>query len=1183
MRKFAVICAALSVGLTAMAQLSPEEALRQAAKHEKEGAFRRARAIYESFLKDHPGHIQALNVKYRLGICHDNIGETDKAVATFKEVMAAGKQRHFKHRSETAIKLAKLLGASDKHQEAVELLTAQLKEGAGLYEDEAQNLCGGYQAILGNFDEAAVMFNILQNKRGSPLAKEAAYKLAIVWMKSGKTDMAKHAVEQFASRYPAHPKTVELFCRIARHYFENKKYKSALGVCTQVKDRYSRRPEAMEAAFIIALCYREAGKIEAAIKAFDIAAKMPQAMHNTVLATEAYFEIAQLMRKNLHREQDAMEYYSRAATKARNPVTKRQKKILEYCLFNLAEYNFRKENWSSALDLYMQLRKAGSELNVLSRILHCQSKMDQYGAAALFGDDDEEIKFIKARIAANPGTLIALQAEVFLLDKRLENETLSERATGDWAKLSQIIKEFGALLKKYPANIVKQQSLDAYIMMRMAYAYGAASEERLGQTAAAGYWTKGLGLYEKALTAAPDSLFLVEMLEGVAVLGQKTGNNRKAFDAYKRLYQITGKEAAKKFDPNKPETAANKDEEPGHESFRYIRGLATIADTTDMVEEAIATVKDIIARNPPESEDAREARFYLAELYYMKRRYSDAAREYKTFIRQYGPPLDSNGDVIKAKKPKGKADRRGRGKKPSGPPKTDPIMAKVYECGVRIAHCWYSQGHTKNMLKAYEWIIKNQSEGRNHYLGEAHYVTVLNMTKGKDNNTSEKKKEQAEAFWKRVVNPSMDWGAEEFNRGFHYWIKHPEAVPYVKTAILKSGELYGAQGRHAIAAQIFKQYLRIYSPEEMISGGGKRGSKQPRFPRDEMYDIASYAAGREFIQAGDFASMAEIYRPYIDGLRGVTYRPSILMLLGHYGTEGEMYKDAREAYAALLDEYGPPNPVNKKTGLPEPVKKEARLRQKSSWNGIRMQPPAKWDPGRIRYSLGYLYWKKEDWRMCRTTLYPFLTDAGLKGNESRPEALFMLGRSCYKLKDARKGTEVLGSLLYQYPKFKGNEEAFIDVMGACVKFSDWKRLDRYYALFVQRHPQSLRRPYADFYDALGKVRRGQKKEGLSKLRSVARAETYEDLKADAFYEVAVQVSGDKKTALKLLERSIEYYPRANSLLEAGRCAVDLQQWEQARTYLDRCIREFPRSEEKVLREARVLLARVSEAEAGKRR
>ena len=1175
MRKLALICTVLAVGITAMAQLSPEEALRQAAKHEKEGAFRRARTIYESFLKDHPGHIQSLNVKYRLGICHDNIGATDKAIGTFKEVAAAGKDRHFKHRAETVVKLAKLLGASDKHKEAVEYLTALLKEGAELYEDEAQNLCGGYQAILGNFDEAAVMFNILQNKRGSPLAKEAAYKLAIVWMKSGKTDMAKHAVEQFAARYPAHPKTVELFCRIARHYFEGKKYKSALGVCTQVKDRYKMRPEAMEAAFIIALCYREAGKIEEAIKAFETAARMPQAKHNTVLATEAYFEVAQLLRKNLKREQDAMEYYSRAATKARNPVTKRQKKILEYCLFNLAEYNFRKENWSSALDLYMQLRKAGSELNVLSRILHCQSKMDQYGAAALFGDDDEEIKFIKARIAANPGTLVALQAEIFLLDKRLERETLSERATGDWARLSAIITEFQALLKKYPEAILKQQALDAYIMMRMAHAYGAASEERLGKTAAAQKWATGLGFYEKALVQAPDSLFLVEMLEGIAVLGQKTGKSRKAFDAYKRLYQITGKEAAKKFDPNRPQTAAKKGEEPGHESFRYIRGLATIADTTDMVEEAIATVKDIIARNPPESVDAREARFYLGELYYMKRRYSDAAREYKTFIRLYGPPLDANGDVIKKTPP--------RGRKASGPARPNEVMAKVYECGVRIAHCWYSQGHTKNMIKAYEWIIKNQNEG-NRYLGEAHYVTVLNMTKGKGNNTSEKKREQAEAFWKRVVNPSMDWGSEEFNRGFHFWIKHPEAVPYVKTSILKSGELYSAQGKHGIAAQIFKQYLHVYSPEELVSGGrGRRGSRQPRFPRDDMYDIASYAAGREIIQAGDFSSMAEIYRPYIDGLRGVTYRPSILMLLGHYGTEGEMFQDAREAYAALLDEYGPPNPVDKRTGLPVPVKKENRLRQKSSWNGIRMQPPAKWDTGRIRYSLGYLYWKKEDWRMCRATLTPFLTEPALKANPSRPEALFMLGRSNYRLKDLRKGTEVLGSLLYQYPKFKGNEEAFIDVMSACVKFNDWKRLDRYYALFVQRHPQSLRRPYADFYDALGKVRRGQTKEGLSKLRSVAKADTYEDLKADAFYEVAVQVKSDRKTALKLLERSIEYYPRANSLLEAGRCAVDLQQWKEARTYLDRCIREFPRSEEKVLREARLLLAKVSEAQAGKRR
>ena len=49
-------------------------------------------------------------------------------------------------------------------------------------------------------------------------------------------------------------------------------------------------------------------------------------------------------------------------------------------------------------------------------------------------------------------------------------------------------------------------------------------------------------------------------------------------------------------------------------------------------------------------------------------------------------------------------------------------------------------------------------------------------------------------------------------------------------------------------------------------------------------------------------------------------------------------------------------------------------------------------------------------------------------------------------------------------------------------------------------------------------------------------------------------------------------------IEAGRCAIDLKQWKEARTYLDRCIREFPRSDEKVLQEARLLLAKVSEGE-----
>lgn len=1150
---------ALCAGAAALAQdeLPPEEALAKALRHEKEGGFRKALAVYDSFLQKHPAHVQALNVLYRTAICYDSIGQPDKAAEVFEKVIAAGPNRNFRHRAHTFVKLAKLHGEAKRYEAGVKVLKDLLQEGAALYEDEAQNLCGGYYALLGNFDEAAIMFNVLKQKINSPLAKEAAYKLAVVWMRAGRTELAKHAVEEFAQRYPGHPRVLELLLRVSRHFFDNKKYKSALAVCSQVQRQYKTRPEALEAAFIIALCYRESGNLQRAVEAFDYLVKMPQAAHNSILASEAMFEAARIYHHDLKNVDSAMEFYRRAAYKAREGATDRQKRILEHSLFHLAEHHFRNEEWSAALDLYLQMREIDTKINVLGRILHCQSKIDKYGAAAISAESEEERKFILARIAANPGTSIALQGEVFLLDKRLETATRDARRS--WQTIEKIIAGFRKLVEKYPDGILKQQDMRPYIMMRMASAYSALNEESLVPDLDE-KWKSGLNLYEQALGIAPDTLFRVEMLEGVAILAHKLGQTRKAFDAYKRLYEITGKEPQQPRKEGTPFLA----EETKKDAFEYIRGLSTIADTPDLVEEAIATLNEVIVFKPANSPEGREARFYLGELYFMKKRYSDAAGAYLRFIRQYGPPMDLGDNVLEGwVKPR----------------QVDDVLDKVYEAGTRIAHCWYAQGHRNKMVKAYEWVVKNQDH-RNPRMAEALYATIIRMHKGTGLSTAEKKEQIADALWKKIVNPSMDFGSEPFKQGFHFWLRHPVAVPFVKNAILKSGELYSGIGRHGQAAEIFRQYLEIFAPEE--PKGRRRRDGTPRFPRDDMYDIASYAVGREYIQTGDFESMAYFYRPYVEGLRTVQFRPSILKLLGHYGTEGELFQDAREAYAALLDEYGIPNPRDE-NDLPIPVPKEKRLRPGSSWNGIRMEPPEGLDLPKVRYSLGYLYRKKEDWRGCKRALDPFHTDERLKAAAPRPGALLMLGRSYFNLKDDEGGIKVLASLVRQHPRFKAVEEAFVDLAKGCARAKKWTLLDGFHSLFVERHEGSPRRPYMDLYQALSMIAKGREKEGMSKLRGLSRADTYRDLKADALYYTAVEMlkseSPDRELALKQLELSIKYHPRAEALLEAGRCAVALGKWREARLFLDRCRLEFPKSDQSVLDNVKDLLAKVAEAEA----
>lgn len=1143
---FLLLCLAV-VGHAA--DMSPEQALQQAVVHEKAGAFTKALAIYRSFLETNPGHVQASQARYRMALCHDNLADSERAAAELKRVIDEDSDKTFKHRTDAFVKLAKLQGELRLHEEGVATLTRLMKEGAGLYEDEAQNLCAGYQAILGKYDDAAVLFSVLKDKRGSPLAKEAAYKLAVVWMKAGKTDLAKHAVEQFAALYPTHPRTVELFVKAAKHYFEHEKYRSCVAVCNQVLTQYKGRAEAIEAAFIIALCYRQAEQFDEAIRAFERVAKMPQAHHNTIVASEALFEAAQIHRKNLGNRDKAMDYYALAAGMASNPITERQLRILQHSLFHQAEDLFAREKWSAALDLYIQLRKTDTDLNVLSRILKCRSQMDEYGESSLFGETDDEKEFIRQRIAANPGTRLALQAEVFLLDGEIERLYWPTGGAPSLAVLTKLVERYGDLLETYPEEILREDNMHAYIRMRMGYAYAAmGGGVRMKPEPAS--WRAGLELYEEALEAAPEALFRVEVLEGIALLAGRLGERRKAFDAYKTLFEITGRDPA----DSKRDPARRKGKKPKRTD--YLLGMATIAESENMIDEAIAVIKQTIAVAPVMSDEAREARFYLAELHFMKRRYSDAASMYKTFVLKYGPALDGDGNVTAGWKK---------------PARIGNTLEQVYEAGIRQAHCWYAQGHKRNMLAAYQWVVDNQDH-LNPRVAEALYMTIMQGTPGVGD---EKQKIQAEGLWKRIINPSMDFESRAFKAGFRKWIGHPAAVPYTRIAILKAGEKYGNLGRHDTAAEIFQQYMQIYSPAIRSKNGVSR------YPRDDMYDKASYAAGREYIQSGDFESMVECYRPYIDGLRDVRFRPSILMLLGHYGTDGAFYNDAAGAYAALLDEYGKPNAADK-DGTPVPVPAADRLKPGSSWDGIRMTPPRNFDPAKIRYSLGFLFWKKGDWKSCMRTLDPFLGDGALQGAEQRPEALLMLSRSARKLHDWKAAATALKDLIAKHPGFPGIDEAYVDIAASHTLLQDWQKVDNYYRAFLEKHPDSMRRPYMDMYAALSSIGTNRMTEGMATLRTLVRADTFDDLKADAGYHLAMQArnsaGSDGKIVMRLLKESVKRYPRALSLLEAGRCSLELGQWSDARAYLDRCLREFPSSEPGVQKQAQALLAAATKAE-----
>jgi TolA-binding protein len=190
------------------------------------------------------------------------------------------------------------------------------------------------------------------------------------------------------------------------------------------------------------------------------------------------------------------------------------------------------------------------------------------------------------------------------------------------------------------------------------------------------------------------------------------------------------------------------------------------------------------------------------------------------------------------------------------------------------------------------------------------------------------------------------------------------------------------------------------------------------------------------------------------------------------------------------------------------------------------------------------------------------------------------------MKDDKTGVAVLAALATDYPKFQAADEVHVDLAAGCVRIADWETLDRHYRSFMEAFKASPRRPYIDLYHALRLLAGGQTDEAVARLGSLAKADTYQDLKADAYYHLArhmlSQAPAQQETVFDMLEKSVYHYPRAESLLAAGRAALALGKWSDARRYLDRCVREFPKSEETVLRDARVLLAKVAEEEVRKR-
>ncbi|HSI33915.1 MAG TPA: tetratricopeptide repeat protein, partial [Tepidisphaeraceae bacterium] len=926
---------------------TPEETLRQAQQLEKNGGAAKAIPLYEEFLKDNPTHSQRAEARYRLGKCYDAVGMVDQAVAALSQLTEQSKkeQGNFRNRPDAFYALAKLHASNKKYDEAIKVFERLLGEGAGLYEDEVLGLTGGYYAILGKYEDAAGKFNLLRRKGDPAAAEQAAYKLAMLWLRAGDTDRTIAAIQDLAGAFPRNDQIAELLLRTADLLRQKKDLGKAAALCEQIRQRYPKAPEAAGAAYLLGVCYRDKGEFARAAEALDALGRSREPAART-LAAEAALAAAEVYFRDLKKPDEAMPRFEEAAKLARESEGERRLEILEQCYFRLAEHHYSKKTFAVALDYYTLLRATGSRVNVLSRILDCQAQLNKStDALAPETITEADVELLRKRITEKPGTSEAAEAELFLLDRRYAE--LSKRRGG--AGVAALGPEYEKIASGYPKEALAAGGLSAYAWQMAGMAYAA------GSTAAD--LAKAVAAFERAIAADPTDAnpYRQAALENIAICAERAGDKARANKAYTDLLALS-----------KQKLAASKDDKAVESrTLEYLKSLATRADTSDVMDQTIALTKQMIADRGPLSDLSRESRFYLGELYLLKKDYSAAAATFAEFVRVYGPKQGTDGELAGG---------------PWKPARVDEKVRQVYEAAARVAHAWSFQGHDQNTVKAYGWVVRNLPS-QNKHVAEAQYVLGLELLKGKAGESNQAKRRAAETLWTTVVNPALptlDLDDTIFRKGYYFWLTDDDARKYVRHAMMKAGQLFSETDDHETAAAAFREYLTTF--ETGARGARRPGKAGAPLERDELADIARYALGREYAALKRAAKVVETFRPYLNGHRDDRFRISGLRLMALHAAQAGMAAEAVEAYATILDEYGE-NRVDER-GRVVPVSVRERLKQgQQSWDGVRLPVPKGLDLGDVRYALGFLYWKADDYARCAKALGPFLDDAALKASK----------------------------------------------------------------------------------------------------------------------------------------------------------------------------------------------------------
>jgi tetratricopeptide (TPR) repeat protein len=1102
-------------------------------KLEKENKFPRAIEQYERFLREFPEHSQATDVRYRLARCFDNVGRIEEAIGLLQKVADSGAAR-YRNRADALFLLGKLLGAADEHAKAVAALEKLLSEGAGLYEDEALNLCGSYYAVLKKYDEAAAKFNVLRRRTGSPLAEEAAQKLAMVWIKSGNTDLAIEAVSDLASRYPNNASAREFMLQLADAFRQQKRLDQALSLCEQIRTSFPRSREAAASDVVRGLIHRDRKEYDKAASLLEAAARLPD-VKQTSLGPEAMVIAAGLYHAELGKADKAAELYRETAAMAREAEGDGTQRILEECYVRLAEAMFTQKQWAAALDYYTQLRDLGSKLDTLPRILRCQAELGLNWNVAT--RDDREIEYMKKKIAESPGTYAAAEGEVFLADREFARIHASDSADA----LRKHARVYEDLAKRYPDAVLAERDLRSYLQLQVGRclmrAYDA--DRRGGKPTDS--WKPALTALE-VVAAKPGSPYRQDALEHIAAVADAAGQLDRSFRAYQDLFALAGQRVG--TDPNNRRAAADR--------IEYLKAMLTRADKSESIGEAIAIAQGIVEKEGAASPAAREAQYYTGELLFFRRDYPAAAAAFAGFVKTYGPRQNDKGDI------EGGPWRPSRG---------DEVARRVSEASVRIAHSWHLQGDEPKMLAAYDWMVRNLPD-QNPWVAEGWYWLILAQTRDEASLSKENRRKLGAMAWQKIVHPSLDFAQKDFHKGFHPWLRWKEADPYVRAAIVKAGQFFSEAGDHEKAAPVFRTYLDLY----------------PGDAGDDKHAIARYALGLQYLQLKEFDRLIEAWKPYVTTLRDDRFRVNALMLLGYHAGKREDYETAAEAYGTVLDEYG--ENATDGAGRPVPSPRSEWLRRHVyGWDGIRMKPPADLDLGEARFALGFLYWQQKDYESCARALAPFVNDRSLARSKSMGKALYMAGQSYFRIFDYARGAPFLLKLIREYPDYENVEEVFVKTAMACAESGKWADIAELHKQFVQRFRQSVRRAHMDVYSAAATLHVGAPQEGRELLERILRSDTFQDVKANAAYYLGTDVlrwaMPEYPAALGFFEKSIGFYPTGRACLEAARCCARLKDWEKADQYAVRAVGEFPDDPPAVRRDAERVRAQVRDELARK--